>query len=382
MNKTDIYDCLINELENSELNTIESIEYIKKLHNEKYKFIGSIERFEIKKNNNTYLVLSLKELEGFSFCEPDFIENNIIQNDYGIYIKKSKMAEFVVDFSYYPDNRVLHSEYEITKQLDIGNVHIEIGYGSEAIWPIISNLYYSDFRPDYPTSITTIKLFNVEENDFEKKLFQAVFIINAYFLNKKGFYLCLLNSFAPMYIEWDEKKVQKYLSDNKKVSIPINIEKSPIEMICLYTQAQALTGDKKFLCLYRIIEYYADYNLLSKFKQYRFNNNVKDDFFFDLFIKTKDESKMLNELITDILNEQFLDEKFSNTEIFQEKNKSRLNLKKFFAEKLYEYRNSIVHSKYKEINRSKINSIYPEQFDQESLFWCDFVNEFALGDCK
>src|SRR5690606_9020222 len=70
------------------------------------------------------------------------------------------------------------------------------------------------------------------------------------------------------------------------------------EPLVFYTQAVSLTGDEKFLCLYRIIEFFMYRARVNRIKEIRFNTSISDKELL-MFFDHKDELSMLENLITE-----------------------------------------------------------------------------------
>lgn len=229
----------------------------------------------------------------------------------------------------------------------------------------------SDFQYDFQ-NFATIKVTNTNPTEIKTDIIKALFYLNSHYLQPTGFaakiYQMDLSELDPLDI---------YNSDFEDIFKKVNRVRTrkrddfiSLEPLILYNHSKGLKGDDKYLCLYRILEFFMQRARLQKMKEMRFDEKIPDSILLKTFDQKNEEAQLenlLNEAIT-------INKKKKISGYAFHKNLIKEDNFKFIGPALYKFRNSIVHAKESQISDTKI----PDPFQPEDriLPWAYIMDEF------
>ncbi|MCK9211180.1 MAG: hypothetical protein M0P61_10125 [Ignavibacteriaceae bacterium] len=320
---------------------------------------------------STPLKLNAKNIEVlYSGKKP--LENHKFRHHYHCGFSFEDYAEFLIQFHYSDyspqswEDLWLHDEKFI---FHIDKYDVEISKASPYFILFLGN-YYSDMDPDYEhiSRSATIKIKNLENTDPEDILNQALYYLISSILNKMNL------SVSIRHLSFDDDYTTVYglkakLTKTFKQKTKKKIINDNTEPLVLFNYASTLNGENQFLGFYRVLEYYFDRCKLNKIKEYRYNNLITDEELIK-HASTKNEREYLKVLVNEIVD--------SNTKIkickiaFDSMLVKNDDLE-IVVKELYDFRNSIVHSRESRIEDTEI----PNPFDIYRIEliknWCKIV---------
>lgn len=285
-------------------------------------------------------------------------------NDYGIQI--NSYAELFIE-SVHDDlsSLLFFGNEELDLSFLMDKVEINVSRVSNILSFILngfySKRYYHVLDRGLQENYFSLKLKNINKDNYKKYAQEALFYINSDYIKK------IIN---PMkFYRLDPDYIDPLLSDdNEEIKIDISsvnrkrILSRPsfknLELIQLYNYALTLDKYNKFINIYRIIEFYYPTARNLYLDKYRQDSQLTNE----MLIKAIDrESELKNlQLILELLlteaEKKHLIELYFSKKFIKEKNLEK------FAVSLYQYRNSIVHSKSTQIN----TTIFQDPFTEDS----------------
>ena len=196
----------------------------------------------------------------------------------------------------------------------------------------------------------TLQIYNAPQIEHRNLIIKSLFYLNSYYLKP---------SKTSLMIHHIEIDLIQQLQDTESIEISRTKmlkrkDFKSIEPLMLYNDASCQSLENGFFGFYRILEFFFTRALETELKKLRYDK-LKTEKEIIIKIQSKDEKSMLKNLLNHILKPQ---EKNRLTTYL--KNKGILKEDNFdkFSNKLYEFRNSLVHSK-----ETQLETIYiPDPF--------------------
>lgn len=294
-------------------------------------------------------------------------------SDYGIKFKKYHEITISIssdDYSWFEGNNWNTAPL----QFKIGETQIEIGLMSPLMVLLTEPVFGdSDLHYDF-SEFATVKMIIEPETDYKNEFSKALYYLNSHYLKPIGFYGKLkrltLRDEDPLGLFSGEDSsaifnVAKRTRNRKRDNF-INI--APIN---LYNAAFKNTGTYRFLSFYRVLEFFMEQALIERAKVLRNDNTVSEiELIKELSIRTEEEQliNLIKSITTSYKKGKMMDYCIFN---------GIINVREFksIPKKLYQYRNSLVHAKEKEITRTNIPS--PFENIPNEITWINIVEEFA-----
>lgn len=250
---------------------------------------------------------------------------------------------------------------------------IEFSDSSALAVLLLSQIYYDpDIYPERLQNISTLKIYKHSSEDYRDIFAKAIYYLNSHYLANTGVAATLRHlSTDTDYEEFYklEEKLEKL--SRKRIRKRKNfLVTDPLK---LYNYACSLKDETKFLAYYRVLEFFFD-----RYKSKTVSDNRFDKSFSDVDLiklaSLKGELDHLKGLLSSISTNSVRD-KLSKYALH--KGLIRNNSFAELATQLYSFRNSIVHAKESQIERTAI----PDPFDieQTSLInsWIYIAKIFA-----
>jgi len=288
-------------------------------------------------------------------------------------------AEFFVDINH-PKYALLdfESAWPTAKplQFKIDEATISLGLASPLIVFLMelpfcdSNFFHYGFAP-----LATLKIFNNNTQESKNMFHKALFYLNSHYLKTLNLYATLKNVSVqfedPLKIyngTFDPPKEFQKITRTRKWK---RTDFSNCEPLILYNHACASESEEKFIALYRILEFHFNRNRLKVLKNLRYKENISEAKLLksiDLKDELKQLKSLLKEITTPALKKRILKYAKSNALITKE-NFDHL------AQKLYDYRNAIVHAKETKLDKVRL----PDPFSQNPKTgkWISIARELA-----
>ncbi|TDL70404.1 hypothetical protein E2R58_15085 [Paenibacillus amylolyticus] len=291
-----------------------------------------------------------------------------IYRDCGFHDKKQNYSEFLITY-----DSLFYFDPTFIEHYLIGEVNVEVSEPS-SLYRLIFNSFTDDkgFGDEW-INYKTVKLKDCTLADQERVLQQVLFLIAIYHAPEFEF-IDDYPAIVPYTIHGDdakwndpEEKLGNSVFD-KYLYTPVKY----LEPIALYNKAKKLDDP---ILYYRILEYFFIINKKNEIKKSIEKYNNVDD--IDVFIVEmsalyrKDEPELLKNLLPNIEGIEHITDFAKQKELVDSLDVPT------FATKLYEYRNSIVHSKYDtkfKINVPTIEIFHPESKDR---YWIEILRKLA-----
>lgn len=271
---------------------------------------------------------------------------------------------------------------DIDLKFKIGNIYLEFNYIS-SICVLLMNPYYSRIAHYLERGLGeyfyTLKITNAPVNEHKDIIIKALYYLNTHYLRKINLPLSVFHLIPEGYEEFNESE-QKETNPDK---IDKNYQRKRIfkrkdfiniEPLILFNHASTLSDENKFMGFYRVIEFFFNRALERDLEHLRYDKSISEKEIIKK-VQNKDEKSLLINLLNRVLTKSDK----SKLLVFLE-HKGILTSNKFtnFCNTLYEYRNSLVHSK--EIHISKIN--LPDLFNEKQQYnYWNFVIKYIAEAC-
>ncbi|WP_340028488.1 hypothetical protein MHB71_00140 [Paenibacillus sp. FSL H7-0940] len=291
-----------------------------------------------------------------------------IYRDCGFHDKKQNYSEFLLTY-----DSLFYFDSSFVEHYMIGDIIVEVSEPS-SLYRLIFNSFAKDKGfGDQWESHKTVKLRGCKFADQEKTLQQILFLIAKYHAPEYEF-IADYPTIVPYTphgedAKWNDpedklanREFDKFLYTPVKYSEPLS----------LYNKAKKLEDP---ILYYRVLEYFFIINKKLEIKKSIESYNNADN--LDTFIiemsalYRKEESELLKNLLNNIEDIEHLIDYAKQKGLVDSLDVST------FSTKLYEYRNSIVHSKYDtkfKINVPTIEIFHPESKDR---YWIEILRKLA-----
>lgn len=257
----------------------------------------------------------------------------------------------------------------INLSFKIGGCYIEVN-GISRLCKILLEPYYSKYL-DYIADrgleeyFYTIKIYDAPINQHKDLLIKALYYLNSHYLHKTDSFVKVYNVLPDDY----EALINDSDIDlgNDKI---INIERKrtrtrkdfiSIEPIILFNHASTQDKENRFLGFYRILEFFFNRSLENELKKLRLDSTISEKEIIQV-IQKKDERyllfKLLNNALTKAEKKRIISFLLSKSLIDKDKFE-------YFCNKLYDYRNSLVHAKEYQIDSIMLPDLFDEKKDYQ-----------------
>lgn len=326
---------------------------------------------------DSFIKIHTSQLDKISNCEKaDAIQSFKYLDSHGIKFKNYYEICLSIShnsFTFFEDTndwRTSPLRFIIDKsQFEISPISSLMVLLTEPIYSDNNSAHY-DFH-----NFASIKFALGKGLDYKTEFCKALYYLNSFYLKPIGFYATL------MHLELNYDYSLEILTENgvsdifKKVSRKNNSKRKDfdrIEPLNLYNESVRKSGEQRFLLLYRILEFFIKRSIVNRISDIRYDRNISADEILTT-LNFRNEEQHIKNLLEDILTE---------------KNKKKIS--KYCSQNvlidaddfisvstaLYKYRNSLVHAKETEINKT----MFPNPFEQvdEVNKWIYVVDEIAL----
>ncbi|WP_299089485.1 hypothetical protein [uncultured Metabacillus sp.] len=285
----------------------------------------------------------------------DLKRAGIDTNSPGWYNSKFEKYDYQIDnpkLKYYPRKGFFQKEYceflityspfyndSIQFNFSIDSIDVHIGEPSNLFKLMFNHIIYDDHSDGTWDMFQTISLHGVKESEAEVILEQALYYLSRKFPSDYNDYPEIITFYG------EDGQIDHFEYDNDD-STELSYTKSQYnEVFIFYNEARRKHDPLSF---YRVLEYFFIINRKSEFNSiidyYNQDKNI-DKLILDVTkIFRKDEEKLLAYLLNTLDTKEILSLALKKGLIEKETNED-------LAQKLYNFRNSIVHSKKEDTNK-------------------------------
>lgn len=340
---------------------------------------------------DNYITSNGHYLEGLSFNKSDSeIEIYFSKLNFSVKLNKralsnllkKKLIDSVPQFKYYNhfgfsydnyteffisiDSIILRELYEYNTNFDlkfkIAEYKIEID-GVSSLCKILLEPYYSkqiEYIEDRGLNEYTIKIYDAPISQHKNLLIKTLYYLNSHYLQKnKDGYVKINNVLSDDYEEvFDDSNFDKEVNIERKRT-RTRKDFLSIEPIILFNHASTQDKENRFLAFYRILEFFFNRALEYELKKSRLDSNVSEKKIIQT-IQKKDEKHLLYTLLNNTLTSA---EKKRIVSFLLSKSLIEKDKFECFCNKLYEYRNSLVHAKEYQIDLINLPDLFDENKD-------------------
>lgn len=239
----------------------------------------------------------------------------------------------------------------------IGDDFIECGDSSSLAVLLLSQIYIDpDIDPDRLKQLSTLKIFKNSTENYMNIFFKSLYYLNSHYFVNTG----VTASLTHLGIDTDYDEFHKLNEKLEKLSLKrIRNHKNFMDTnpLNLYNYACSLKGENKFLTFYRVLEYFFDSYKNKTVNSKRYDQNITDAELIKL-ASLKGELEYLKGLLK-IITTNSVRNRLCKYAVRKKITKS--NNFDELSTQLYSFRNSIVHAKESQIERTLI----PDPFDIE-----------------
>lgn len=322
---------------------------------------------------DNYILLSPQRFtNSIKLCKKDLVilkSEKLIQDKFNIeyYHHYGFSLDNYGEFFLGGEDSYLYRIYGDTSNIDlkfkIGEIYIEFNRVSPLCILLLEPFYSS--KAEYIADrgleeyFYTLKIFDAPREEHKKILVKALYYLNGHYLIKTGKSLTIFNLIGD---ETDESFLE-YDYESKNVIERRRIRKRKdfisVSPLIFYNDACMQKPENQFLGFYRILEFFFYRALEDQLQIYRNDENITEKEIIKL-IQNKDERSLLHNLINKVLTKSDKDRLIKHL-----LNKKLIKGDTFdkFCNSIYEYRNSIVHSKEAQITNVRIPDIFNENKD-------------------
>lgn len=263
----------------------------------------------------------------------------------------------------------------IPLKFKIGNNEFEISPISNLMVLLTEPIYNENNSAHYDFNrFASIKFSLVEGLNFKEEFCKALYYLNSHYLKPTGFHASLMRlelSYDDPLDIFYENEIEDIFQKASRKRKRTRKDFASIEPLNLYNESTYKQGEQRFLMLYRILEFFISRAILGKIESMRYDSNISSsEILRSINLKSEEQqlSNLLDEALSSGQKNKLRKFCFSNNLIDSD------DFKKV-CESLYTYRNSLVHAKETEINRTT----FPNPFeDREQINkWLYIVDEVA-----
>lgn len=323
--------------------------------------------------NQTIQINSLVASQLIEYKIPSNLKGFKYYEDYGFSL--NNYGEFFLG----SDEIFLYELYGEVSNIDLkfklGEYLVEFSRASE-----ISELLVEPFYSQKNESIAdrglneyfyTLKIFNTPQEIQKDYLIKSLYYLNSHYLKPSGRPLMVYHIKDDHFDNRDD--TIENLPEIRRARIRKRKDFISMEPLFLYSDAMNQKSESQFLGFYRVLEFFFNRALEKKVSILRYDNNMNEQSLINL-IQQKNEKNGLYNLI-DLISTKaeinsYLNYLHSNALIGSPTLKS-------FIEKLYDFRNSLVHSKETQSEKIHLPDIFGE--NNELTIWNSIVKQLATA---
>lgn len=231
---------------------------------------------------------------------------------------------------------------------------VSIGCASGAFCLLMEPPYYDEEigQQDLYRSCT-LKLVGVPQRNYQRLATTALYYLNAHYLADVRYSACIAHLSAKS-VEIDEEREDKRLESVARSRIRRRSDFRAMEPLHFYNFACIQRGESSFLNFYRVLEFFFLQCRAQKLRSLRYRKTITEEQILDELSPSRELDclrRMLSDYTTEAMQHR-LAEFAHRTHLIPSTKFNAL------VDGLYEFRNSIVHSKEEEIQRVFV----PDQF--------------------
>ncbi|WP_445664400.1 hypothetical protein [Fodinibius sp. AD559] len=266
-------------------------------------------------------------------------------------------------------------------QFKIDDVLIEVGPASDLFIFLFQPKYRNgDIYPDGFSEFGTLKILNCPQNEFKDYVTKGLYYFNSYYLKRTN-----MVAHIEHFVSVDDENYHEFERFNSmdidevvgRTRVRARNNFHATEPLELYNYAITQKGDDQFLAFYRILEFFFNRYKKKRLEELRFDKNISEQKIIEEITLIREEQyivKMLNWSLTDSMQKKLYEYAFHHSLITS-------NSFSQLCSKLYEFRNSIVHAKESELDKTQI----PDPFQHNSqtqnwIFITKFISERLIKD--
>ena len=343
-----------------------------------YRLVGDNLHFKIPKTKLNIILNKkhIKKLENKKLLKD--IPNIKYYKNYGFSI--DTYGEFFLGSDSYLLYDIYGEVSEIDLKFNIGNTYIEFNSVSK-ICKLLIEPYYSRFDWNIDDRgleeyFYTLKIYNAPQEVHKDIVIKSLFYLNSHYLKTTNnplsiYHLIPVGYDENSFSEEAEVVLEKTISRKRTLKRKDFIN---VEPLYFYNDACIQTRENQFLGFYRVLEFFFNRGLEKELESRRYKSSIEEKDIISL-IQNKDERSLLRNLINKVLTKS---EKKKLIDSLLRKNLIKDGSFDKFSNKLYEYRNSIVHAKENQLS----NTILPDIFNEKNDYkvW-NYVIKYISEQC-
>lgn len=296
--------------------------------------------------------------------------------NYGFSI--NNYGEFFLGTDEYSLYDIYGNVSEIDLKFNIGDAYIEFNSVSP-LCRLLIEPYYSD-KAEYIADrgleeyFYTLKIYNAPQNTHKEIVVKALFYLNAHYLKKTKKPLTIFHLIPEGYDENDlsEETDDEIIISRKRVFKRKDI--ISIEPLYFYNDACIQTRDNQFLGFYKVLEFFFYRGMEKELESCRYDKAISEKEILSI-IQNKDERSLLKNLLNNVLTKN---EKKKLIDYLLNKDYLKDNNFDKFSNRIYDYRNSIVHAKENQISNTNLPDIFNE--DEDYQVW-NYLIKYIAEHC-
>ena len=334
--------------------------------------------YEIFYDERKLLEISISSLQSLNSMKRPRIKNLQYYQDCGILA--DDYAEICID----PLHKNILSASNYIGWIDgklkfgIGELNVEVSYASPLFCLLTEPIYLdSDFHIQFE-NLVTIKLTSTKFSAINEDLTKALYYLNSFYLKKYR----IVFKVNPLIIDYDMDLTEDYLFDFsdeiKRERVLRRDNFKSVEPLTLYNFAQLNVYEAKSLYLYRILEFFMESAQKSRIEKIRYNDKISSA---EIISISNNKEKSLLKILFDDVSEK--NPKLKKQIISYAKAGKIIGSKNDYSSiplKLYKYRNSIVHAKEKEIDRTTLPDIF--SIERKDSPWIKILEVLSIECIK
>lgn len=322
-----------------------------------------------------YVSMPDNSLEWFhNFYFPRVIDDLEYIADVGIRYRNYYEVCIKISHPYYGShNKKAWKKCPLKFQID--STKIEVGAMSKLLFSLIRyGASISLIDQNKEIEYSTIKMLVDEGKDYQAEVLKVIFYLNTYYFKDTQFETKLgkLYLFDDFWNDYDNRDPSDIYPEHLRKIERQEKDFISIEPLNLYYNAHVEKGEQKFLSLYRILEFFMQRAILNKIQTIRYDTNISENTLYKM-LNLRYEEKQLANLIEDVLDkahkQKVVDLAIDN-KLIKEGCISNI------SSSLYNFRNSLVHAKESEIEKTK----FPNPFEVNHIVdkWISVVEIISL----
>ncbi|MHC4354739.1 MAG: hypothetical protein ACYS0H_18705 [Planctomycetota bacterium] len=237
----------------------------------------------------------------------------------------------------------------------VGDVSVVVGDASPLIVLLMESHYCdSDVHPDGFSSLATIRLHGVEQEPSEKAFHKALYYVNSHYFKPVGLVASLRHLETdfddPLGIFYGATEPEEAFKKIVRRRIRTRDDFTSTEPLILYNHACISSGNESFISYYRVLEFFFMRAILANIEILRNDPSANAQDILDN-ASARNEEQQLRNLIANTLTPS---QKKKLFEYAKSQNLIKDANLHAFVTGLYTFRNSLVHAKEKQLQRTTL----------------------------